>query len=98
MPLTSDEKISKIYDAMMGDPEKGISGMFAQHHQVMEDLYGVGAGGLPIDGKKNFLLKRISKLEENQKKVWWVVIGICSAFTAAKVGINTFIENIFNKP
>ena len=67
MSPESEQKLAKIYEVLMGDPINGKLGYFHTHNQIMEDMYGKGADGVELKGKKNTVLIRISTLEENSR-------------------------------
>jgi hypothetical protein len=97
MTPRSEKQIDEIYEVLMGDPIKGIPGLFHRHNRIVEDLYGIGMDGKEIEGKKNTISLRISNLENNQKKVIWTITGVCGAFTAIKLGCVALFTKIFER-
>ena len=90
-----NKKVDEIHHALIGDPFKGVEGIVTQHNMVMEDMYGIGPDGKPIEGKHNSALKRISNLEEKQNKVLYVFTGVVGLAVAIKLGITVLFEKVF---
>lgn len=92
-----NQKVNEIHDALIGDPMKGRSGIVSRQNAILLDLYGIGPDGNPIEGKENTVLKRLSGIEDNQKKVIWIFSGLLLAFTAAKVGLTALVDKLFSR-
>jgi len=89
-------KVDEIHGALIGDPMRGKVGFIQGHHRLMQDMYGVDASGEPIEGsEKNTMLYRMSKTEDNQKKVVWIFSGVVAAITAIKCGISSILDKVF---
>ena len=97
MTPEGEKKLDKIYEVLMGDPLTGKAGYFHTHNRIVEDLYGEKPDGTLIDGKKNTLFRRVSRLEETGKKQWYTLTGICAALLAIKFGILNLIKSAFEK-
>jgi hypothetical protein len=91
------ESVKRIEQALLGDGFTGRKGIIHYHDQTIEDLYGIDSDGKPIKGKSNTVLNRISDLEDNQKKVFWIFGGVLAALTAIKLGWTTIVERFFSK-
>jgi hypothetical protein len=46
--------------------------------------------------KKNCMLTRMSRQEDNQKKVLWIGTGVMGCFTIINVGISKFVASFFS--
>lgn len=89
--------VKEMRDAMFGDASTGKKGFFTIVGQMNEDLYGINISGQEITAKKNTLLSRVSKVEDNQSKITWVIMGMLGLFIAIKVGLTSLIARIFDK-
>jgi len=92
-----NRKVDEIHEALIGDPFRGKIGIVNRQNLMMQDLYGLSPDGSPIDGKENTVLKRLSGVEDNQKKAVWIFSGIMVAVVAAKAGISALLEKVFTK-
>lgn len=89
--------VKEIRDAMLGDPIKGNIGFMQNQHRMMEDVYGILPDGSFTEmTKKNCMLTRMSRQEDNQKKVLWIGTGVMGCFTIINVGISKFIASFFS--
>jgi hypothetical protein len=89
--------VKEMREAMLGNPLTGKKGFVTIVGQVNEDLYGINLSGQEIASKKNTLLTRVSKVEDNQSKIAWILTGMLGLFIAIKVGLTAVIMKIFDK-
>jgi len=89
------ENQDRILIALLGDALEGKNGIIHYHNQMVEDNYGIGPDGKPIEGKRNTVLNRISQLEGNQSMIKWVITGVVGFGIAMKVGLIELIGKVF---
>ena len=82
---------------IQGVPELGRTGYSIDHRRIMYDLYGTDINGNLIPGAaKNTMLHRMSAMEDNLKKIMWVVTGAIGLLALLKLGISAFLERVFS--
>lgn len=89
--------VGEIKAALLGDALTGKLGLMNNHDKIMLDMYGIDPTGAEVRSKKNTLLKRLSSVEDFQKKFIWVVGGIIFVLTASRLGFGAVIDLIYKK-
>ena len=76
--------------ALMGDLRGTTEGALHSIVRLRSDVNDVRI-------QENRIQIRVTAIEENQRKVWWGVVGICAAFMSVKVGVMELMKSIFSK-
>ena len=81
------DDIAEIKAALIGDPMEGKTGIMQGHRRLMQDMYGEDSHGNIIEGsEKNTILHRLSKSEDDKKKVFWIATGVMGLWALLKHG------------
>ena len=90
--------VAVIKSMMGGNAEQGRAGYGVDHRRIMYDLYGTDINGNIIPGaSKHTMLHRMSAMEDNLKKVLWVITGAIGLLALVKLGISAFLGKVFSK-
>jgi hypothetical protein len=86
------KSVDNIEEALLGNALTGKLGVLHHHNQMYAFVTGIQADGTSThDTIKNSMLARISKVEDNQKKIIWMGAGISAGAATAWTIILKFV-------
>ena len=84
--------VDNIEEALLGNALKGKLGVLHHHNQMYEFLTGIQADGTSTkETVENCILSRVSRVEDNQRKLIWMGAGVGAGAATAWAAILKFI-------